>query len=102
MASLGDLPPNPSDKTADESLQWERKVIHDLAFAAIKEQRNSRRWGYVFKGLIALYFIALLLLAMPQGQHQPSQEHTALIDIQGVIAADTETNATDITHCILQ
>ncbi|HAQ50687.1 MAG TPA: S49 family peptidase [Gammaproteobacteria bacterium] len=100
MASLGDLPPNPSDKTADESLQWERKVIHDLAFAAIKEQRNSRRWGYVFKGLIALYFIALLLLAMPQGQHQPSQEHTALIDIQGVIAADTETNATDITKSI--
>lgn len=100
MASLGDLPPNPSNKTADESLQWERKVIHDLAFAAIKEQRNSRRWGYVFKGLIALYFIALLILAMPQGQHQPSQKHTALIDIQGVIAADTETNATDITKSI--
>lgn len=74
---------------------WERKVLEDLAFAALKEQRTSRRWGYVFKGFILLYLVAFLILALPSGDMASSsgKAHTALVEINGVIAADADANA---------
>jgi protease-4 len=95
MATFGDFPPN-SDRgnEAQETQTWERKVLQDLAYSAIKEQRNHRRWGYVFKGLFLLYLVALLVLTMSSKEiPQTSIEHTALVDVQGVIAADTEASA---------
>mgnify|MGYP001817706732 CR=1 FL=1 len=96
MATFGDFPPS-NDKSSNDSDAWERKVIQDLAFAAIKEQRTSRRWGYVFKGLILLYLVALLMITM-SGQKLPAQteQHTALVEINGLIAADAEANADTI------
>ena len=55
MATFGDFPPNNNSENTSNSKEdqtWERNVLRDLAFAAIREQRNKRRWGYVFKGLI--------------------------------------------------
>ena len=52
MATFGDFPPSSSNNAGDatdNSSTWERQVLEDLAFAALKEQRTSRRWGYVFK-----------------------------------------------------
>lgn len=98
MATFGDFPPNENNQEPRRSSDsWERKVIEDLAFAALKEQRRSRRWGYVFKGFILLYLVALLMLAIPQ-EHESGveAEHTALVEVQGVIAADAEANADTI------
>jgi protease-4 len=95
MATFGDFPPeNNQNSQSASSSSWERKVIEDLAFAALKEQRRSRRWGYVFKGFMLLYLVAILMLAMPK-QHESSitTEHTALVEVQGVIASDSEANA---------
>lgn len=98
MATFGDFPKS-QNTTSDSATnsQWERKVIEDLAFSAIKEQRKSRRWGYVFKGLILLYLVAILLLTM-NNQQLPmhTEKHTALVDINGVIAAEAEANADTI------
>lgn len=100
MATFGDFPPSSSNNTtntADNSGTWERQVLEDLAFAALKEQRTSRRWGYVFKGLMLLYLVAILMLAFPKNDiSTPSEAHTALVDITGVIAADAEANADTI------
>jgi protease-4 len=99
MATFGDFPPsdNNNNRTTPEADQWERKVLQDLAFAAIKEQRASRRWGYVFKGFILLYLVAVLVLAMSNKEIQAyAEEHTALVEIKGVIAADAEANADNI------
>lgn len=97
MATFGDFPPgsgNSSAQAASEDNNWERKVLKDLAFAAIKEQRAKRRWGYVFKLLILLYLVGFLVLAYSPGKLSTvSEPHTALVDIQGVIAADAEANA---------
>lgn len=99
MATFGDFPPsdNNTNRATPEADPWERKVLQDLAFAAIKEQRASRRWGYVFKGFILLYLVAILIMAMSNKEVQAyAEEHTALVEINGVIAADTEANADTI------
>ncbi len=77
-----------------ESNSWERGVLEDLAFASLKEQQKSRRWGYIFKGFIALYLIALLVIMFSSNNTAiHSETHTALVEINGVIAADAEANA---------
>lgn len=98
MATFGDFPNDhkASSQTSDsaDSPQWERKVLQDLAYAAIKEQRNSRRWGYVFKGLFLLYLFAFMFLMLPGGEKSmQTGQHTALVDITGVISADADANA---------
>jgi len=100
MATFGDFPnPNANDtsNTANNQGSWERKVLEDLAFAALKEQRTSRRWGYVFKGLMLVYLMAVLMLMIPSTELPThAEKHTALVEINGVIAADAEANADTI------
>jgi len=73
---------------------WERKTIEKLAFSAIAEQKRTRRWGIFFKSLTFIYLFVLLFYAMdwvPSGK--VSINHTAMIDIQGVIGSSDEVNA---------
>jgi protease-4 len=97
MATFGDFPPengSAGNNAASKDISWERDVLKDLAFAAIKEQRAKRRWGYVFKFLILLYLVAFLVLSYAPGDlASVAKPHTALVDISGVIAADAEANA---------
>ena len=103
MATFGDFPPNSgkAQQPSDGNNDWERSVLRDLAFAAIKEQRAKRRWGYVFKGFIFLYLVAILILSYAPG-HLPAvkETHTALVDINGVIAADADANADSVVSGI--
>jgi protease-4 len=101
MAAFGDFPTSSGNKNKaelmSEQTSWERKVLEDLAFAALKEQRAARRWGYVFKGLIFIYLISILILMLPSSDLPAHKEkHTALVEIKGVIAADSEANADTI------
>ena len=70
---------------------WERTVLEKLALSAIQEQRRSRHWSILFKTLGFLYLFIVLFLAAGwfggDGVAIP-KEHTALIDLQGVIASD--------------
>ncbi len=50
-----------SSKTAMQGEEWSRDVINRLAFAAVNEQRRTRRWNIFFKVLLALYLLALLV-----------------------------------------
>jgi len=98
MASFGDFPYSTTQSNNNEEPAWERKVLEDLAFAALKEQRKSRRWGYFFKALMLAYLVSLLYIMVPSGDSSslPTEPHTALVDIVGVIAADAEANADTI------
>ena len=99
MATFGDFSSTNNDtkQTSSDSNDWERKVIQDLAFAAIKEQRASRRWGYVFKGFIFIYLVIVLMMTMSNHDIQAyAEEHTALVNINGLIAADAEASADNI------
>lgn len=98
MSEYGEFRPSNAaeHETTDHnnSRSWERKILEDLAFGVLKEQRRSRRWGYFFKSLTLVYAVAFLLLIMPSGDYSAVDgEHTALVDIVGPIAADADANA---------
>lgn len=82
---------------------WERQALTNLAKAALDEQRRSRRWGIFFKSLgFAYLFVVLALLFGGQSQRGASagREHTALVDVQGMIADFAESNADNIVSAL--
>lgn len=71
---------------------WERDVLRELATSALTEQRRSRRWGILFKSLTFVYLFAILFFALGwvgQGDSVGTGKHTALVDLNGVIVADS-------------
>jgi protease-4 len=83
---------------------WEREVIEKLALAAVTEQRRARRWSVFFKSLMFVYLIALFGAAMypkiSQNMGVDSKDHTAVIDVVGMIAEGKEANADSIIESL--
>lgn len=83
-----------------EQNNWERSVLEKLALSSIQEQRRSRRWSIFFKVLTFGYLFIVLFLFM--GWFNKSDgalsggKHTALIDLRGVISADSAANADNL------
>ncbi|MFA5627536.1 MAG: S49 family peptidase [Thiohalomonadaceae bacterium] len=78
---------------------WERDLLNRLAFASLNEQRRARRWGIFFKGLMFLYLFGLLLFMWPDGMGSragKTGQHTALVDLKGMIADGTAASADNI------
>lgn len=71
----------------------ERGILEKLAFESLREQRRARRWGIFFKLLVATYLLAVLVLVLVERTPTGVGRHTALVDIQGVIAADGDVTA---------
>ncbi|MFN3544921.1 MAG: S49 family peptidase [Thiobacillus sp.] len=80
-----------SEPEKPQSPNWEREVLEKLAMAAVQEQRRSRHWSILFKTLGFIYLFVLLFVASgwfrSDGVALP-KAHTALVDLQGVIASD--------------
>jgi protease IV len=84
---------------AEENNNWERDVLEKLALSAVQEQRRARHWGIFFKVLTFGYLFIILFLVMgwSGGKVDGSLgKHTALIDLNGVISADTNSNADNL------
>ena len=79
---------------------WQQDMINRLAFASLNEQRRSRRWNILFKSLTFayLFFIAAILLLPGAGDQKGMHtgKHTALVEVEGVIAADERASADNI------
>jgi protease-4 len=90
---------SPAGTSSAHAPQWERQVLEKVALAAVQEQRKTRHWGILFKSLTFIYLFIVLFLAAGWFEHGETQltsgKHTALVDIQGVIASD-EVNADQI------
>jgi len=73
---------------------WERDLLKRLAFESLREQRRARRWGILFKVLLFVYLFAILFLArLPASDGIVHGEHTALVDLEGIIAPNADANA---------
>ncbi|MCF6189830.1 MAG: signal peptide peptidase SppA [Cocleimonas sp.] len=73
-------------------------VLQEVALQGIKEQRRARRWGIFFKLLTFAYLVAIPLLyyAALNGKGDASKKadtYTAVIDLKGVISADSDAGA---------
>ncbi len=95
---------NPIKTEASRESGWEREVIEKLALAAVTEQTRARRWSVFFKSLMFAYLIAIFGVAMyptiKQDMGGDSKDHTAVIDVVGVIAEDKDSNAADIIESL--
>ena len=79
---------------------WERKVLEKLALSALQEQRRGRYWGIFFKSVTFLYLFLLLFIAAGWfGAREMTSpgKHTALVQVNGVIANGSAASAEQIT-----
>lgn len=78
--------------------QWEQSLLERLAFASLAEQRKSRRWSIFFRFFFAIYLLVLLLMvfAAGLGEKPLTGKYTALVDLDGVIAADSVASADNV------
>lgn len=83
---------------------WERDVIEKLALAAVTEQTRARRWSVFFKSLMFVYLLAIFGVAMypkiSQTLGADSKDHTAVIDVVGMIAEGQNANADSIIESL--
>ncbi len=93
MADPNGNNPEPTARSAG----WERQVLERLAFAALEEQRRARRWKIAFRATILL-LILLALFAQPRewGGGKGLAHHTALVDLDGEIAAEQAASADNV------
>ena len=89
---------NKNQSTSKE--EWQAEVISKLAFAAVDEQRRTRKWNIFFKALFFLYFLVLFITAYTSSDGTANlgkaTEHTALVEVQGVIADGADASADNI------
>lgn len=80
---------------ATQSPGWERSVLERLAFDTLKEQRAARRWKNFFRLAWLAAFIALLayLFNSETSSNTASTEHTAVVELKGVIASGADASA---------
>ncbi len=80
--------------------RWERELLDKMVTSSVVENRRSRRWGIFFKFLTFAYLFLLLAMLSWSDKWDVSQatlkEHTALVEVDGVIAPDTKASADKI------
>src|SRR3989339_1686536 len=85
---------------SEQNNNWERGVMEKLAMSAIQEQRRARHWGIFFKTLTFGYLFIILFVFMGWFDSREAAlgggKHTALVDMQGVIAPDSQANADNL------
>lgn len=79
---------------------WERGVLERLAMAALVEQRRVRRWNVFFKlasmAMTLLILFVIIVLVAGENAGVGDGEHTALVDMQGIIQAEGDVCADDV------
>ena len=84
------------DMATDNSVVWEKNVLEKLVFSAIEEQRKARRWGVFFKLMAFAYLSVVLAMVVYPGfeaEMNTDKQHTAVIDVLGIIAEGEAANA---------
>jgi len=89
-----------SQSAKDGAAGWERELLNKVVMASMIEGRRSRRWGIFFKLLTFSYLFLLLgLLIWSDGWDMNQailKEHTALVEVNGLIAPETKASADSI------
>jgi len=86
----------------DDRDQWERAALEKIALAGVVEQRRARRWGIFFKllGFAYLTWIILLVTNWQLTEAPGGEKHTALVEVDGLIAPGSDASADRITSAL--
>ncbi|WP_407655788.1 S49 family peptidase [Azohydromonas lata] len=104
-ARPGDAPeamPTPKRDAAAAPRASYEAVMEQVAREFVRERRSDRRWRIFFRLAWLGLFLAVAWALLVQRTHvaAPTGPHTALIEVRGEIAADTEANAEDIVAAL--
>jgi protease-4 len=88
-------PPAPARPAYETALE---KVANDL----LRDRRSERRWRVFFRGawLLFLFFLVYALFLARNHANVPAGPHTALVEVRGEIAADTEASAESLVSAL--
>jgi protease-4 len=76
---------------------WERQALERLAREALDEQRRARRWKMIrFFILLAVFLLVFVMQPSGWSPKSASSSYTALIELDGVISADSLASADNI------
>ncbi|WP_420996389.1 S49 family peptidase [Cupriavidus sp. 30B13] len=82
---------------------WERDVLEKVLMATLREQRAARRWRIFFRfvgvALFALVFFAIFDFK-GDGSISTSGRHTAMVSLDGEIAAGTPASAESVNAAL--
>jgi protease-4 len=95
--SASAAPENIADRgSVDPALKpgWERATLEKLAFAALNEQKATRRWKTFVRLSWLAFFVFLIWFAMQRSTTTSvTTPHTAVVEIKGEIAAGADASA---------
>ncbi|MCU7932595.1 MAG: S49 family peptidase [Candidatus Thiodiazotropha sp. (ex Codakia rugifera)] len=87
-------------RNQSEPSHWERDLLNRMVMATVAENRRSRRWGIFFKLLTFGYLFLILGLFLWSDKLQVAQssakEHTALVEVKGLISSESKASADKI------
>ncbi|ASL25915.1 S49 family peptidase [Azotobacter chroococcum] len=92
MADEWKAPPEGGDEKS-----W--KLLEKTLLATVEERRRARRWGIFFKLLGFTYLLVLLAMFSPAlslKEAARTGDHTALVEVRGMIADDESASADNI------
>jgi protease-4 len=74
---------------------WERVTLEKLAFAAVNEQKATRRWKTFVRLSWLAFFIVLVWMAVHRGTPAGNDAvaHTAVVEIKGEISAGADASS---------
>ena len=80
----------------EEAKSW--KLLEKTLLASVQEQRRARRWGIFFKLLTFVVLFTVLIVPMLDlsGGASRRASHTAVVDVQGMIADKEPASADNI------
>ena len=99
------LPPDSPSPRPDASVQpgsWEKQVLEKLVLEVVNEKKRARRWSIFFRfvllGILAVVFLGGMLAEF--GGSSTTGPHTALIELNGEIAIDSQASADNINAAL--
>ncbi|MCU7880160.1 MAG: S49 family peptidase [Candidatus Thiodiazotropha sp. (ex Lucinoma aequizonata)] len=88
------------DRNQSEPSRWERDLLNRMLMTTVVENRRSRRWGIFFKLFIFGYLFLILGIFLWPDKLQVAQssatEHTALVEVKGLISSESKASADKI------
>lgn len=91
--------PDPPASGPQAEADWEHKLLKRFAYDVLREQRSARRWGIFFKLALLVYVLGIFIVSWQgssPGAFVSADRITAVVDLQGVIAPDTQASADTI------
>ncbi len=96
-----DTPPSRPDSTVQPGT-WEKQVLEKLVLEVVNEKRRARRWSIFFR-FVLLGMLAVVVFGGVLAQYgggSSSGPHTALIELNGQIAIDSQASADNINAAL--